>query len=213
VSRPRPATLALAAGYATLAVIVAAGALNWLDQWSVEHLMPEFSDTRRGPTLLESAVPLLHASWDTWLQAVANVVTVPAQALVASTLFAVCCLMLWRRGRTRTAVAWAAVWIAGNAVEVVCKATLSRPQLHVDGAAIVAFQSSYPSGHALRAVLLAAVAATVWPVARTWVGLWAAATLVLLELGAFHVPSDIVGGVLLALLLITVARGAGREAR
>jgi len=54
--------------------------------------------------------------------------------------------------------------------------------------------------------------AAVWPLARRWVAAWAAASLVLLELGGFHVPSDIAGGLLLALLLclpIWAARRAG----
>jgi membrane-associated phospholipid phosphatase len=35
---------------------------------------------------------------------------------------------------------------------------------------------------------------------------------VLLVVGGFHVPSDIVGGLLLALLLIVMSRAASREA-
>jgi membrane-associated phospholipid phosphatase len=38
-------------------------------------------------------------------------------------------------------------------------------------------------------------------------------TLVLLEVDGFHVPTDIAGGLLLALLLILAARAAGRETR
>ena len=53
-----------------------------------------------------------------------------------------------------------------------------------------------------------AIVSAVRPAARRWVALWAAATLVLLELDGFHVPSDIAGGLLLALLLIPLARDA-----
>jgi membrane-associated phospholipid phosphatase len=210
VSR-RNAALTLAAAYAALAVLVAAGALNGLDQWAVDHLMPGLGQAGRKPSLAEAAVPLLQAGWSTALAAVANVVTLPAQALVASTLAAVCCLALWRRGRRRAGIAWGVAWIAGNAVEVLCKSTLARPLLHAHGHALVAFQSSYPSGHTLRSVLLAAAVATVWPFARRWTAAWAAASLVLLEVAGFHVPSDIVGGLLLALLLIVLVRGADRS--
>jgi membrane-associated phospholipid phosphatase len=213
VSR-RSATLALAAAYAVLAVLVAGGALSGIDQWSVDHLMPGLHDGGRKPSLGEAAVPLLHASWKTGLDVVANVVTLPAQALVASLLAGVCCLALRRRGRRRealprdesAALAWGLAWIVANAVEVLCKSSLARPLLHAHGHALVAFESSYPSGHALRSVLLAAAAAAVWPAARRWVALWAAATLMLLELDGFHVPSDIAGGLLLALPLILLAR-------
>jgi membrane-associated phospholipid phosphatase len=209
VSR-RNTALALAAAYAVLAVLVASGALNGLDQWSVDHLMPGLGQGGSKPSLVEAAVPLLRASWSTALDVVANVVTLPAQALVASALAAVCCLAVWRRGRRRSALAWGVAWVAGNAVEVLCKSTLSRPLLHAHGHALVAFESSFPSGHTLRSVLLAGVVATVWPFARRWVAAWAAASLVLLELAGFHVPSDIAGGLLLALLLISIVRRSAR---
>jgi Co/Zn/Cd efflux system component len=48
--------------------------------------------------------------------------------------------------------------------------------------------------------------AFVWPSAARWVGAWAAASLVLLEIDGFHVPTDIAGGLLLALLAGGLAR-------
>jgi membrane-associated phospholipid phosphatase len=200
---------ALAAAFAALAVLVATGVLNGFDQWSIDHLMAAVPDARPGPSLLEAAVPLLHSSWDGGLAVVANVVTLPAQALVASVLAGVCCVVLWRRGRRRAALAWACAWILGNAVEALGKATLSRPLLHAGGHAVPAFESSFPSGHTLRSVLLVALVAAAWPSARRWVVLWAAATLVLLEVEGYHVPTDIAGGLLLALLVILAARSAG----
>lgn len=208
----RKSALALAATFAALSVLVARGALNGVDQWSVDHLMPGRPDGSPGPSLAEAAVPLLHASWTTVLDAVANVVTLPAQALVSSALMGLCCTALWRRGNKRRAQAWGIVWIVGNAVEVLCKSTLTRPLLHLHGIALTGLQSSYPSGHTLRSVLLASAVAVVWPTARRWVALWAAATLVLLELDGFHVPSDIAGGLLLALLMLQAVRAAGGDA-
>jgi membrane-associated phospholipid phosphatase len=211
VSRPRTAA-ALAAAYAALAVLVAAGAVNGVDQWAVDHLMPGRPGERPGPpTTAEALVPLLHASWSPWPDAVANVVTLPAQAVVSSVLAAACCFLLWRRrGLLTAAVAWGVVWIAGNAVEVLCKSTLDRPVLHAGQVALTGLQSSYPSGHTLRSVLLAAIATAVWPAARRWVFLWAGLTLVLLEVAGVHVPSDIAGGLLLAVLLIVLARDRSR---
>ena len=60
-------------------------------------------------------------------------------------------------------------------------------------------------------MLLAAVATAVWPAAGRWFVLWAAATLVLLEVAGFHVPSDIAGGLVLALLIVVAVRSASRE--
>jgi len=196
---------AFAFAYAALAVLVAAGALHGIDQWAVDHVMPGGPRDRVPPTHLEAVVPLLHAWWDRPVDVVANVVTLPAQVVVSSALLAVCCLALWRRGRRRAALAWAAGWLAGNLVEVLCKSVLSKPVPHRDGLPLTPFESSFPSGHTLRAVLLAAAVAAAWPAARYWVAAWAAAVVVLLELAGFHVPSDIAGGLLLGALVAFVS--------
>jgi len=202
--------LALAAAFAALSILVATGALNRLDQWSIDHLMRGFSDRSRDQSLVDAVVPLLGATWASGLDVAANIVTLPAQAVVSSVLVGLCCLALRRRGRTRTALVWAAAWVAANAVEVLCKSMLARPLLHAHGHVLVAFQSSYPSGHSARAVLLAAAAATAWPFALRWAAAWAAVTIVLLELDGWHVPSDIAGGVLLSSFLIVIAHPARR---
>ncbi|MGZ4290674.1 MAG: hypothetical protein ACXVQZ_08675, partial [Gaiellaceae bacterium] len=91
--------VALTAAYAALAALAATGVLKGLDQWSVDHLMPGLTDGSRKPSLVDAVVPLRRASWATGLDVVTNVVTLPAQALVASALAAACCLVLWPRGR------------------------------------------------------------------------------------------------------------------
>jgi membrane-associated phospholipid phosphatase len=202
----RSAAAQIAAAYAMLAVLVAAGALTGLDQWAVDHLMPGGPGMGPPPSLLEAAVPLLHAAWNRPLDLVANVVTLPAQALVAFALVAVCCLVLLRRGRRGAALAWAIAWVAGNAVEVLCKSVLARPHLYRHGLPIPAFESSFPSGHTLRAVLLATAAAAALPRARWWLAAWVTAAIVLLEVDGMHTPSDIAGGLLLAGLLIALVR-------
>jgi membrane-associated phospholipid phosphatase len=209
VSLRRLAAL-LAAAYATLAVLVAAGALRRLDQWAVDHVMPGGPRDRVPPTHLEAVVPLLHSWWDRPVDVVANVVTLPAQVVISSALLAVCCLAFWRRGRWRAALAWAAGWLAGNLVEVLCKSVLTKPVPHRDGLPLTPFESSFPSGHTLRAVLLAAAIAAAWPAARYWIAVWAAAVLVLLELAGFHVPSDIAGGLLLAAFVAVVSSSSSR---
>ena len=202
--------LALAAGLAALAALVATGALNGLDQWSIDHLMPAVPGNRAGPSSAEALIPLYHASGETALGIVANIVTLPAQALVSSALAAVCCVVLWRRGQRHAALVWAGAWILANAIEVLGKATLTRPPLHAQGHHLPAFDSSFPSGHTLRGVLLVALVSATWPSTRRWLIVWAAATLVLLELDALHVPTDIAGGLLLALLAILGARAVER---
>jgi len=187
-------------------VLVAAGALTGLDQWAVDHAMLHRPGAGGPPTILEAVIPAYHASFGHPFDVVATVVTLPAQALVSSVLLSICCLVLWRRGRRRAAAAWAAGWIAGNAVEVLCKSVLARPLLHRHGIELTAFQSSFPSGHTLRSVLLATAAAAIWPRVRLWAAAWAVAVLAFLELDGLHVPSDIAGGLLLAALVAAVLR-------
>ncbi len=201
--------LGAAAAFATLGVLVAAGALTRLDQWAIDHAMANVHGAGRTPTLADALVPLLHADFDSPLGAVASVVTAPASLLPSLLLVGACCVTMRRRGRVRAAYAWAAAWLAGNAVEALCKATLVRPALYRHGLHLLAFDSSFPSGHTIRSILVAAALAATWPAARLWGAAWAAASLVLLEADAAHTPSDIAGGLLLSLLLVAAARRAG----
>ncbi len=204
MSPRRIGAAAAAAAFASLAGLVAAGTLTRPDQWAVDHAMPGGLGVGRAPGLAESVVPLLHAHWSSAVGVAANVVTLPAQALLSFVVVAACCLVLRARGRLAEAAAWAALWIGANAVEVLCKAVLTRPALYRDGMHVAAFDSSFPSGHALRTVLVAATVAAAWPSARRPLAAWAAASVVLLELAGFHVPTDIAGGLLLAALALVV---------
>ena len=49
-----------------------------------------------------------------------------------------------------------------------CKAVLDRPLLHSGGKLLFSLQSSWPSGHTIRAVLLASIVAVTWPAATRW---------------------------------------------
>jgi len=189
VSRSR--VFPLAAAFAALAALVAAGAFSGLDQWSIDHLMPGAHARESGSRFLEGLVPLLHAHWDGALGIATNIVALPASLLLSVALVA------WRSRPLAVAL------LAAVAVEIVCKELLVRPALHDGALHIRAFDSSFPSGHALRAVL---VAAALRPVLRGWAVAWAAAVIVLLELAGWHTPTDLAGGVLLALLALL---GAG----
>jgi membrane-associated phospholipid phosphatase len=199
-----------AAAFAALSVLVAAGALTPLDQWAIDHAMAGGHGAGTPPTLADALVPLLHAGLGTPLGVIASIVTVPASLLLSLLLVGGCCLALRRRGQRRAAYAWAAAWLAGNAIEELCKSTLTRPALYRHGLHLVAFDSSFPSGHTIRTVLVAAAVAAAWPAGRLWAAAWAAASLVLIEVDAMHTPSDIAGGLLVAGLLVAAARRAAR---
>ena len=189
--------------FAALGTLVAAGALNPFDQWACDHLMPLAGGTSGGPpTVLESLVPLFHASWHPVGVAVTQIVTLPGQVLIS---FALVAAGAWKL----RAPAWVVAWFGATAVEFVIRHVLTRPSLYRGGVRVTAFDSSFPSGHALRCALVAAVLAAAWPRARTALAAWLVASAVLLELAGFHALTDVAGGLLLALL----ACGAVRSAR
>jgi membrane-associated phospholipid phosphatase len=190
------------AGFAALAGLVAAGAMTGLDQWAVDHAMPFAGPPGPPPTALESLVPLLHASFHPLGAAVAQVVTLPGQVVISLLLVLTAARRLWRSGRVEAAVAWPAAWLLATAVELVFRHTLTRPALYRHGVHIVAFDSSWPSGHALRCTIVAAALATAWPRLRLPLYAWLAAVVVLLELAGFHTPTDIAGGLLLAMVAL-----------
>jgi len=150
------------------------------------------------PTLLESAVPLYHASFHPAGAAVAQIVTLPGQALVSLGL------VLAASWRLRKAT-WLAAWVAGTAVEVFVRQVLTRPPVYRHGLHVAGFDASWPSGHALRCAIVACAFAAAWPRLRIPLLAWLAACAVLLELAGFHMPTDVVGGLLLA---VVVAVGA-----
>ena len=150
----------VSAAFAALAILVAAGAFTGVDQWSVDHLMPGGTFTNEDSGILGAVVPLYGTHWHNAYSVAANVVTLPASFVVALALVA------WRSR------ALALVLVAGTAVETLCKHVLDRPALYHDGRHIVGFDSSFPSGHTLRTVLVAAA------FAQPWAAVWGVASIV-----------------------------------
>jgi membrane-associated phospholipid phosphatase len=201
---PLRSGVALAVAYATLAVLVAVGAFTRVDQWAVDHLMPSASFGHGRPGWLEAAVPLLHQRFDSPLAVAADIVTLPAAALVSLAIV----VAAWRVAGLGLLAAWA----AGSAVELLCKHVLVRPALYDGAFHVAAFDGSFPSGHALRAVLVACVVARMWPRARLAAIVWVVASVVLLQLAGWHTPTDLAGGLLLG-GFAALALVGGRAAR
>jgi membrane-associated phospholipid phosphatase len=207
-------SLAAAAGavFAALAGLVASRALTGLDQWAADHAMPFAGGSSTPPTLLESAVPLLLAQFHPVGVAVAQLVTLPGQVVISFLLVAAAAWKL-------RDVTWIVVWVAAVAVELVFRHALTRPALYRHGMHLVAFDTSWPSGHALRCAIVAAAVAAAWPRLRAVLAAWLVAVAVLLELAGFHTPTDIAGGLLLATAAVALAesgllrRGSTRSGR
>ncbi len=200
-----------ALAYGALGGLVVSGALTGLDQWAIRHAMPGAHGAGRSPTLAESIVPLLHARAATPLVVAAQAVTLPGQVVVSALLVAGVGVVLARHGRRRAAWTCGTAWLLASAIEVICKATLVRPALYRHGFQVGAFDASWPSGHAVRASIVAAAVAAAWPRLRLLLALWLAAVAALLEAGGFHTPSDIAGGLLLAAFLVETARAVERS--
>ena len=200
--------LACAGAFAALAALVGRGRLTSIDQWAVRNAMPGAHFSGRKPTLVDALVPLWGESWHGGVVVATNVLTAPGALVIATVVVAIVCL----RVGGRAAVALAAVYVAGNVVEELVKSTLTRPRLYAHGIHLAAFDNSYPSGHTIRIVLLAAAVGLARPRLRVPAAAWAAATVVFLELGGWHVPSDIAGGLLIvaALLATTWTSRASR---
>ena len=112
-------------------------------------------------------------------------------------LVAAAALMLRRQGRQRAAAAWTAAVLAGLAVEGAGKALVDQIQYGPPSIVFgVTLHGSYPSGHTIRSVILAALGATLWPRARPWLIAWVVFVTAVLEVGGLHVPTDILGGFL-----------------
>jgi membrane-associated phospholipid phosphatase len=200
VSRASAVTASALAAFAALAVLIAAGELTSIDQWAVQHTMPGAVFTGK-PTLADAIVPLLGAQWHGALHIASELVSLPASFTPATAIVATVCLTI----RGRAAIALAAAYAAANAVEVLVKSTLTRPSLYAHSVHLTGFAASYPSGHTIRSVLVAVAVAWAWPRFARLAAAWAVASIVLLELGGQHVPSDIVGGLLVAAAAVATA--------
>jgi membrane-associated phospholipid phosphatase len=185
----------LSTAFAALAVLVATGTLNAVDQWSIDHMMPGGTFEAEDNGVVGALVPLYGTHWGNAWSVAVNVVTVPASFVIALALVA------WRSR------VLAALLVAGTAVETLCKHVLDRPALHDGAHRIAGFDSSFPSGHTLRTVILAAA------FARPLTAVWALASIGLLQLAGWHTPSDIAGGLLLGALALLGARGAAGALR
>jgi membrane-associated phospholipid phosphatase len=173
--------------------------------------MPGASGAGPPPDFVESIVPLLHAHFGTPLLAAAAIVTLPAQALLSFVAVGAVGVVLHRRRRTEAAVLWLSALVLATAIEVVTKHALVRPPLYRDGVHLAAFDSSWPSGHAARAAIIAGVAAVAWPRLRGALALWLVAVIALLELAGIHTPTDLAGGLVLAVLFGAAALGVERS--
>jgi membrane-associated phospholipid phosphatase len=193
---PRRPRLAIAGGLSTALVstLATTGVLRPIDQYAVDHLMPWLQVrhhpfvTFRALTLPSFEPPAANTALELW--------TYPA-ALLPSLLIV---LVAARRVTRHDAITWFVLWCAGNGIELAGKLSLHKLDLYHHTFHVAAFDTSLPSGHTIRALIVAGAVASVWRSGRvTFV--WAATVPFALVVQGAHVPSDVVTGVFVVLTL------------
>jgi len=195
--------LALLVALVVLTGLVVHGNLARVDQFAFDHaLQLNNGDTPSGFRTI--FFPFYHdqsglsMALDAWIFL--------ASVLLSGLVLAVCCGTLFVRGRREAALLWGTAWIVGNAVELLGKTVINGSVLKVHGSALGGVAETFPSGHAIRAVLMVAALGFVWPRAALPGALWVMTVLVVLIVSGSHVPSDVVGGLLVGLLLALLVR-------
>ena len=225
--RPHAAVaLAAAALFTLVALLSATGVLSSLDQHAVNEWMPglDHGAGSRGGGLIGGAASseALIPGWQApraggeRASLATYVVVVLASGLPSVLLAGGALALLARRGRRSLAVCLGAAFVLANVAEVVTKLALGREALHTwvpPGALprILPFDHSFPSGHTLRSALLAACVLALWRRAGLAVAAWALAVALLLVSGGWHTPTDVIGGVLLAVAFGAAAAAAAPE--
>jgi membrane-associated phospholipid phosphatase len=193
---PRRPRLAIAGGIlaALMATLAAVGALRSVDQYAVDHLMP-WLQVGHHPFVTFGALtvpsiepPAANTALELW--------TYPAAVLPSLLIVLAAASRLARAD----AIRWCALWCAGNAVELAGKLTLRKPGLYHHTLHVAAFDTSLPSGHTIRAFVLAGAVASAWRSGRLAL-VWAATVPFALVVSGAHAPSDVVTGLFVALTL------------
>ena len=207
----RLATLAtLVALFVALAVLMVAGAFTRLDQWSIDHLMAsvDTSGDAYNAFTWSQFLPF-GASAPLWSKVLAAI-TFPASAVGSGAVVLGCAIVLARRGLRHDGAALFGVWVVANVVEYTTKHELTRQALYATNDAgerirVASFDNAFPSGHALRALLVAAALGIVWRRGARAVFVWAAVVPPFLVAIGAHTISDVVGGVVLGAAFIVAS--------
>jgi len=202
----------LAAGLAVLTALVAEGGLTRLDQYSVDHFMPWLNPRSHAKSPMPGYYQPFGLHTTTWSKLL-DLWTYPCSLLISLLVVIGAAVALWRRFGPVVALLPAAAWVVGNGIEVIGKGTIVRPALY-GGARrihIVGFDTSFPSGHMIRGIVVAFAISLVFPRMLRWAAFWAVLVAPALVLQAAHTVSDVIGGILVGLILVVLALGVLRE--
>jgi membrane-associated phospholipid phosphatase len=186
------ATVWWSAAFVVLAMLVQATDFDRLNSFAVRHLEP-------------IAPGHGHAN----LNALAEAIVSPGSPATSALIIGAAAVLLWRHGRRREAVAWPLAYLAAIVIEVICKLLIEQHRSGVWHGFGLTFDSSFPSGHMLRAILITGAVSALLPRLRPLLAAWCVAVGICMLLTGFHLPTDIVGGILAGMALATAAEAAG----
>jgi membrane-associated phospholipid phosphatase len=200
--------LAVAAGSAGAAVVltmlVKRGHLARFDQYSVSHWMPWLEPTPTISGLHGLLTPeTRRATWGT----VVALSTFPASIVVSGSLILAVVVLLWVRGRRRSSIVLLDIWIAADVIELLGKHLVTRPTLHETTwgyhGVLAGLRDSLPSGHVIRALVLATALAALGRAGRL-AYLWALAVPVGVVTIGDHTPTDAAVGLAVGIALVAI---------
>ena len=154
------------------------GDFRHADHWAYQHLRLHSYDSHAGAALGE----------------------VPVSAVILGLA------ALRLRRRPREAALWAGAYVASLAIELAGKLIIERPNGSHSPLAGSITVGSFPSGHTMRVVVIAAAASAAWPSLRWPAVALAAFTAAWIELVGIHSLSEVFGGLLAALAIVAAVR-------
>jgi membrane-associated phospholipid phosphatase len=150
--------------------------------------------------------PLAGGNGHPRMRALTEVLISPAGPMVAAIVIAVAAICLLARRRNRAAAAWPAALGMALVIEIVSKLVVGQHHSGIWHGFGLTFDSSFPSGHMLRAILITGAVAAVIPALRVTLCVWCAAVAVCLLVNGWHLPTDIAGGILAGMALYYFAQ-------
>jgi membrane-associated phospholipid phosphatase len=178
-----------ATAFVVLAALVDITDFDRLNSFAVHHLQP-----------------LAGGNGHPRMRAWTEVLISPGSPMIAAIVIAVAAMCLVAQRRPRAAAAWPAALVAALVVEVVSKLVVGQHRSGVWHGFGLTFDSSFPSGHMLRAILITGAVAAVIPALRGALVVWCAAVAVCLLINGWHLPTDIAGGILAGMALYYFAQ-------
>jgi len=204
----RAAALGVAAAAATVGVVLSIltqrERFAHFEQHAVDYWMPWLEPPQHQSTLHNLLVPETRSTLGGTLVALS---TFPASVVVSGVLVFGVAAVLWAHGRRRDSVVLCDAWIAADLIELVGKHLITRPELHQHSfghhGTLPGLQHSLPSGHVIRALVLAAALAALGRAGRL-AYLWALSVPVAVVVLGDHTPIDAAVGLAAGIALVAV---------